>query len=279
MFIDFETFFDLSIKAGAVKSGIGYRQFYKLAYKTLRELGERDPLAWHRACVELDWYKKKRPYFNLHPLIEKKLLEINEAIQLKDLGFLPLGTIEIRTKRRSYLVCEIKKEPDCPNEIFCSIQTRKDVQDFAFTKDGTVGELRSRALLVDHWDNESKIDSEAAMLIIAGVCMLAKDKSIVTPVILNADRRENMSDEKIEKYAKRAIRRTGRIGFDVGRELERNKALAHYRNGCFAVYHVGKDHELYPDNCEADRVPVIKWRNGAIVNRDNVPRVPTGFKG
>lgn len=276
MFKDYETLLALAVRHKIVDKSIGYKTFYANARQVINETSKIDPLAKRRACDEIAWYEDRRPYFNLHPLINAKLLEINEEIELEWLN-LPLRVMEIRTEKKAFLVSELSFY-ESHRVISCSISENKSYYSFWYTKDGTVGESLTR----DPFRTEEPEDQRRrveAMLIIAGVCMLAKDKSIVTPVILNADRRENMSDEKIEKYAKRAIRRTGRIGFDVGRELERNKALAHYRNGCFAVYHVGKDHELYPDNCEADRVPVIKWRNGAIVNRDNVPRVPTGFKG
>ena len=112
----------------------------------------------------------------------------------------------------------------------------------------------------------------------AGTCMLAQDKSIVEPVILNKHRKDYMTPAEIADYAERAISRTGRVGFEVGKQIERMKATIHYRNGCFAKYYVGKDHECYPANAELSKVPIIKWRSGAIVNKDNVPKVPTGFK-
>lgn len=87
-----------------------------------------------------------------------------------------------------------------------------------------------------------------------------------------------MTPAEVADYADRAIKRTGRVGFDVGRDIERAKASMHYRNGCFAKYYVTKSHEQYPPQATADRVPVIKWRCGSVVNKEHATRVPTGFK-
>jgi hypothetical protein len=122
-------------------------------------------------------------------------------------------------------------------------------------------------------------ERKACMTIACGVCLLAKDESIVVPVILNRDRKEEMSDDDLKEYAEKAAKATGKTGFDVGRDMQLKQASCHYRNGCFAKYYVGKSHKSYPVNCDLEKAPIIKWRSGSVVNASNAPKIPTGFKG
>ena len=111
---------------------------------------------------------------------------------------------------------------------------------------------------------------------VTGVLALARDKTLVTPVIMNRHRRENMTGEEVARYAAAAIKTTQRIGFDVGRDMERRKSSEHYRNGHFARFHVKVGHPMYPPG-HSGVSAIVKWRSGCVVNKGNVPEVPTGF--
>lgn len=252
------------------------RDMFSLFYESEIERAEEldNKLEFTRHVAEYLWYEEKRPYFNLYPSVEKKLLELSGGIDLASLS-LPFGAIEVRTCSRTVLMSMIKKS------LYFIVDFGDQFQMIGLNmSSGKLGEIDEFGLCSE----DSSIPLMTAkerhdlFFVAAGVCLLAKDNSIVSPVILNADRREDLTPERLSELATKAINRTGRVGFDVGRDIERMKATAHYRNGCFAKYYVGKDHESYPTNSELKLAPVIKWRCGAVVNKDNLPTVPTGFK-
>lgn len=253
---------------------------YESVYR--REIDFVDPkyqFAIARMKSELVWYRSKRPYFNVHPYIEKKLLELSDDINMSELS-LPYQAIEVRTKKTTVFMATLK-------DLFLFVMELGNgvYQEIAVPRLYTIKQTIDlpSTLVAEHWNptGDATFPNElvrSAIFICAGTCMLANDKSIVTPVVLNKHRKDSMTDDEMADYSERAIKRTGRIGFDVGRNIERMKASAHYRNGCFAKYYVGKNHELYPPNAIVDKCPIIKWRSGSVVNKDVVPSVPTGFK-
>lgn len=235
-----------------------------------------------RMTAELQWYRDKRPFFNVYPAIEQKMNEISFALQMTEL-YLPYEVLEIRTESTTFLLVSRK-------EYFLFVIEFSDgtYQEFVVNKNQSLGQseasptLSIKGQLWRHTEmcthSITQAQRNEMVRIAVGTCLLATNKDIVTPVLLNKHRREEMTPAEIAEYANKAINNTGRVGFDVGRELERMKATAHYRNGCFAKYYVGKDHPSYPPDSHARVVPVIKWRVGALVNKDNTPKVPTGFK-
>lgn len=252
-----------------------HRSYYKweiAATKTNNQI-----MAGSRFLTELLWYESRRPFFNVYPLIERKFLELSESIDMSEL-VMPFPAIEVRTNHRTILL------GDFGREFMITVELRNGYQEIRVPRTERLGVRASSRCqrVAENWQNKgeeeiSKNELSDLIYLAAGVCMLANDSSIVKPVILNQHRRENMTPNDIARYAEKAVNRTGRIGFEVGRDIERMKATAHYRNGCFAKYYVGKDHECYPPKAEASLVPIIKWRCGAVVNKDNVPKVPTGF--
>jgi len=256
-----------------------YESIYRAEMKNAR--GLKDPFCKARIVAELLWYRDRRPYFNVYPVIEKKLLEINEDIHLNEL-YLPYTSIEVRTKTRTILASDM-------GEVFLFIVEMGGgkYQEFMMKKNGKVGAISSadyKEIETDwpkktHGPGLTGSDRTQCAFIVCGTCLLAKDSSVVSPVVLNKDRREEMTPEELKKYAEKAAATTGKTGFEVGREIQLKQASIHYRNGCFAKYYVGKTHEAFPKNATCDKAPIIKWRCGAVVNAGNAPKVPTGFKG
>ncbi len=257
-----------------------YKSVYEWHMKQIQGNAPDDHITMMRLVSEVSWYHAKRPYFNVYPVIERKFLELNADINLSDLH-LPFCAIEVRTKDRTVFmsdagpvfsfVCDF---PDGTyQEFMCSKGgTLKDVDDVRYMEvDGGWNRVPGGQTLTDR-------DRKECIYIAAGTCLLAKDENIVRPVVLAADYKDSMSDEDIKKYSDKAKKRTGRVGFEVGKVMQKMQASIHYRNGCFAKYYVGKTHQAYPDNAESNLAPIIQWRSGAVVNKDNIPKIPTGFK-
>jgi hypothetical protein len=241
---------------------------------------KKDAISITRLQSELFWYRAKRPYFNVYPLIEKKLLEIDKNVYCRELS-LPFDSIEVRTSSMTFLLSITSRF------LFFVVELGNGYQEFLVPKDATLKELIEAPF--ETVDGETWFRQDASfgithedrckcIVLGAGVCMLSLDKNIVVPVILNCHRRENMTAAEIAEYAAKAAKRTGKTGFDVGKDIERMKSTVHYRNGCFAKYYVSKGHEQFPLDSELKKVPIIKWRCGSVVNKKNAPVVPTGFK-
>jgi hypothetical protein len=263
-----------------IKISDGVEKYYALEFHTA--IKHKSPLSSTRFLAEAWWHKNKRPFFNVHPVIERKLLEIDDALNLKEVH-LPFPAMEVRTKNNTFLVSDLG-----PIFYVCVELDGMDYQDFTVLKIASIKDTvdaPSQGIAETHLRLRPKTGTRSLtnemradfVHLVAGICMLAKDKSIVVPVVLANDRKDGMTPEELQKYSERATKRTGRIGFDVGKELEKASALVHYRNGCFAKYYVSPSHEQYPDNATTATAPIIKWRSGAVVNERNTPKVPTGF--
>jgi hypothetical protein len=267
----------------AEELGFDIKDFESAYAYELREAKLRKDLqAGLRLTSELEWHRSKRPFFNVYPLIEKKFMELPGEIRMDEL-VMPFPAIEVRTQKLTMLLCRhpgffllVIDHKDGQHYQEWIVRLRDTLREFFVnSENGGMKVLGSRT--DDELQSVTK-ELHYGLRLAVGTCMLAADSKILTPVILNAHRKENMTPAEIADYSERAVNRTGRIGFEIGREIERMKATVHYRNGHFAKYYVGKDHESYPKNAEASKVPIIKWRCGSIVNKDNAPKVPTGFK-
>ena len=251
-----------------------WQQFYE------REHQEYSRRKWDgqvlRVWAEEQWYADRRPYFRVYPLIEKKLLALRGKMTVGEMR-MPYPSIEINTQRRTML---FHKSDDR-----CTLVAETTGDDFvllAAPLETTIDQCAAAREQISDWHGASDASKDIAgecIRIAIGVCLLATDPKIVAPVILDKHRRDDMRPEEIERRAAQAISRTGRVGFDVGRDIERMPVTSHYRTGCPAIYHVGKSHESYPRGGVLDREPVLLWRSGAVVNADRTVRVPTGFHG
>ncbi len=238
-----------------------------------------------RLVVEYNWYQCMRPYFNVFPYVENKLLDISASVDFSELPF-PFESLEVRTCSET-LLCG-----DLNNYVHVTYQRNdsESYREWMFPKCGTVAETTNRPTCNagSSWspntvdtsleDDAVRANEQSRVIrIVAGVLALSRDKSLVTPVIMNRHRKPNPDDVYLERAAAAEVHRSGRIGFDVGREMEARKSTEHYRTGHFARFHIGRNHAQYPPGAGGDKVAIIKWRSGCVVNKGNVPEVPTGY--
>ena len=105
--------------------------------------------------------------------------------------------------------------------------------------------------------------SITAFRIGVGVLLMMEDPELVTPVVIKKDQAK-YDATRDQKFVEKA-RRRGNIGWDVGKHLE---VSPHYRRPHFGIRYKGKG--------EANR-PVLVPIKGAIVHRDKLGKVPTGY--
>lgn len=103
----------------------------------------------------------------------------------------------------------------------------------------------------------------ACVRIVAAICLLKDDPSIIEPDVLNADR-EKWERSQDTKFVARAKRR-GKFGWTVGRKIE---VIPHIRRPHLALFHTGPH----------GAVPQILPRKGSVIHREIVEKVPTGYE-
>ena len=94
------------------------------------------------------------------------------------------------------------------------------------------------------------------------LCLLGDDSEVISPDVL-ADDRGKFEETGDQKYVDKA-RRRGKVGWDVGRQIE---VAPHYRRPHMALVWTG----------HGRTVPKIVPRRGSIVHREAVEKVPMGF--
>lgn len=117
-----------------------------------------------------------------------------------------------------------------------------------------------------------------------GLALLVDD-SLLIPDVLAKDRGKPRTEAVIRRAQNRGVR-----GYTVGEDLERTEVPAHYRNGCLQTYHVTEKTLLRKiesgeisgrastfDKGAKGLIPIVQWRRGGVVNREEARKIPTGY--
>lgn len=244
------------------------------------EKAKEDPRSYLRSQGELHWWHNGRPYYNLWPAITPTLLGIDLsritldaihdspmhwiAVQFPLAGFMGLramvagmsvefnpdygkrlGTLTVysqsMTKRMDLGPGYEDLKPPWDVEWHCKV---------AYDLDEPVGEL------------------EPVLKLAAAIFLLEHDPQIIKPDVLKSDEQEFSvaSPERQKELIAKALARRGQPGFHIGKDVE---AIPHYRRPHPALYWTG----------EGRRIPKIVFRSGAVVHRQKMTEVPTGFHG
>lgn len=104
------------------------------------------------------------------------------------------------------------------------------------------------------------------MKLIATLCLLDNDPSIITPDVLADDRQEwEISDEKRKQFLEDRAKRRGKIGWNVGVKIE---MMPHCRRSHYGFRWCGEGRKI---------LRYVRIR-GSIVHRKIVTTVPTGYE-
>lgn len=231
------------------------------------------------------WEQARRPYYNVWPSIVPMLTRLNLDID-SALIQLPLPALCIRLpKQQNPLKFEWQGQPfdircmlmGAANEgktILILIDIGEIVgevpvytyQNFLRQEGLTVE--RSLAGLPKRPSAEIGVQIPDALIadcvrLCCSLCLLENDPEIISPDVLSKDR-DKFDQTGDEKYVEKAHRR-GKVGWDVGRHVE---VIPHYR----------RPHLMLAWTGTARAVPKIVPRRGAIVHRQAVEKVPSGWE-
>lgn len=217
---------------------------------------------WHEIRRIFDWRVKKRPFFNVYPVIIECLRNTNADI---DCGAIErnviheLGVVEVRTPSDS----------DVPPFLL-------GVDNNVLFEDGSKGS----AVFVTSFQGEGAysfnlkfgrkpiwkgMDGEMSVLtlmtrVAVGVLMLAGDPEFCSPVILSKDIGKPID----ERLAVLRAKRRGVVGFTIGKSIAIGP---HVRRPHFAIRWTGKGYAT------PRYVPV----KGCMVHKNKLTSVPTGY--
>lgn len=101
-----------------------------------------------------------------------------------------------------------------------------------------------------------------AVRVACTVCLLGSDSEVVAPEVLSKDERK-VTQDNLDALVDKAKRR-GKLGWSLGKQLE---TVPHYRRPHPALVWTGKGRKM----------PKVVMRSGAIVHRNVVEKIPTGY--
>jgi len=231
--------------------------------------------------LEYTWLKMGRPYYNLWPSVVEPFGRLNtDGLKTSDLysEFLSIAVRfpdnetsikcdEMRIK--SLLIGCFNSQSLKKALFFTAYGSRLDgsssygsMNGYLSLESDNFNEYITKSVETVHDDTE--FYGSTLMRILLSVILLSKhpDEKLVTPDVLTDDRAKWL-DTKDEKYVEKA-RRRGKNGWDIGRDIE---FAPHWRRPHAALYHTGKGRSI----------PKIVFRNGALVKREKMLEVPTGF--
>ena len=247
-----------------------------------------------QAVAERSWYQDQRPYYNIWPSVLSMFRKLNlsmEASAITQLSFhamvirLPVGQDEfafeaegeIRRVQTILLApADVKGHRGIAFWVNAGEQTRSPhdgklypiLFDQAFrclegvSIEEEINNLPALPSSKIGWKIPTEIIKDCVRLCCT-LCLLEKNPEIITPDVLNDDRRK-WEDTKDDKYADKAFRRRKQKGWDIGRYIE---IAPHVRRPHDALYWTG----------EGRKIARIVFRKGSIIHKDKLGKTPTGF--
>lgn len=275
-----------------VKKSIDRETFY--ASIARKGMIANDIFAFRQACLEQDWNKNQRPYYNVWPLItpmfEKLRLSIPCSVVKMDIPALCLrlpeqnnpledGTAKIRCIL--FGIQPTSKDVGNPERVpglVVMLDTGEvhhglpmhTFKVFPLREDKTIEEAMALLKRDTSSDWGLKISQELvdkAIRLCVCVTLIGNNPDFLTPDVLadDRDKYERGNEEQKRIIVERAHRR-GKIGYDLGKKLE---ISPHLRHSHPALYWTG----------EGRKIPQIIIRKETIVKRKKATDVPTSHYG
>lgn len=227
---------------------------------------------------EMNWWKNKRPYFNVWPVILETLKAFKiENVPLSEISKPKIGTFEVRFPKGSIphveaVLIHVQDHPKATGIMFVIAWDKKNeykqqpYNEYVMTfhkhsaKD-LISSINIDTSLCEHPESDL-----LAIRCCMSILLMQNDPDAIEPDILFKDRSkwDSATDSEKKRLEEKAVNRRGRIGFHVGRICETSP---HWRNPHLALFWTGKGRTK----------PKIKLRSGCVVKRNRLKEVPTGY--
>lgn len=223
-------------------------------------------------AAERTWLAGGMPYYNVWPKVVEPLSKIDLSSVMGGSFSQPLEALCIRFAKGNELSGFDDAHPLQYAIFHRGVPRRSEIPEVAMNLYSDCHESNGvLEFFPDRSVEESVVKGQdlpyslhKLLRLYVSVCLIAggNDPSIITPDVLSKDR-TRFDESHDVAIVERAIRR-GKIGWDIGREIH---CSPHWRRPHAALYHVGKGRTEHR----------IVFRKGALVKRDDITKVPTGY--
>lgn len=263
--------------------------FFDRAIESAENKG--DHAARNYCILEKHWIEACRPYYKVWPIIAQSFKKMPLDICMGDLGLnsrviairfckddLPkCGDLYVQSILAENHSCEhcgsfgvgFSYYGICDGEKSChwtSIAFNTDKEHATMKVDSCLATIKFATVEIDDKVCATTELAKLAARIAITVMLLANDPSIIEPDVLSKDRAEynRTKDPERKRIIEERARRRGKIGWNIGEFYE---TMPHYRRPHFGIRHTGK----------GGTIPRIVPIKGAVVHRNKLTRVPTGY--
>lgn len=269
-------------------------------YDGLLELArqEQDSMHFTKLSFERYWVARDRPYYNVWPKIVDPLSRIDiDAVAPADAQF-PIDAVLVRFGKGAgslerngrelqsalVVIAGAKENSRVAWDDSIPIPSERELDNGPESRPmvSILANWGGPVCILQYWleaatigDGFRQVENACGaewcpeeglrlMKFLAAIGIIAKNPSsdLIQPDVLDKDRIK--WDETHEQaIVDRAVRR-GKLGWDIGREIH---CSPHWRRPHAALYHVGKGR----------KDTRIVFRKGAVVKRDDITKIPTGY--
>jgi hypothetical protein len=246
-------------------------------YRTIEGLiQDRSQVAMATLDWERSWHNSRRPYYRVWPKVLPMLLALNTNRVQASMMQLPQGLnellvqlpfespLEVRTIQLKSMMTS--QGPGMMVGIFCGVfeGAAPSFDTWLFPTSDRCLEDTLAQLNVESDISVSTELRNQVMSLVATLCLIGNNPDLLQPALLTSDAsKHNLTPADIERLVAKA-RRRGRLGWEVGKGIE---VTPHFRRPHPALVWTG----------EGRKVPKVVIRKGALVHRNKITQVPTGY--
>ncbi len=266
-----------------LKPQISLTEFYD-RIRNYRSNSPEEFITCVSGIIEQKWYSEMRPYYKVWPAIQDALFKINldcefSALQLKEqvvlIRFCAGSEPRVEDKPIKYILTayglpiRLRKEDVFDFHVLIGYEVNGELVQRVTNCAVEPGHTIEQIINCRETSLSFSPDMQSGSLMLSGAfkcalttMILGSDPTFVRPDVLAADR-EKFDKTGDMKYVEKAKRR-GIVGFRLGEEYE---TIPHYRRPHLGLRWTEKGRA----------VPKIVPIKGAIVHREKMTKVPTGY--
>lgn len=254
----------------------------------------QDIFTYRQSLLESFWIESKRPYYNIYPAIYPMVGKLRLDIPCGSVT-LPQSPLSLRlpvnNNPYTYDGRQVRTVMFGGQKVVAELSSDRTVDGMVIAFD--IGEIdvmgnpiysfkifpmrddlsiEQASMVLPHHRSmmqgyKVKNDTIRDMVKLCSVvCLIGEDPELVTPDILAKDRPDWASASEATRLRMvQKAKQKGKNGFNLGADLE---LVPHYRRPHLAVVWTGKGRTL----------PKVVMRKGAVVHREKLLNVPTGYQ-
>ncbi len=254
----------------------------------------QDIFTYRQSLLESEWITNKRPYYNIYPAIHPMVSRLKLDIPCGSIT-MPSSPLSLRLPAHdnpyTYDGRQVKTVMFGNQKVAAELSSDRMVDGMVIAFD--IGEidamgnpvysfkifplrddmsLEQASVVLPHHKSMKQgyqvkdITIRDMVKLCSVVCLIGEDPDLVTPDILAKDRIDWVTATEIQRQKMvQKAKQKGKNGYNLGVDID---LIPHYRRPHLAVVWTGKGRTL----------PKVVMRKGAVVHREKLLNVPTGYQ-